>query len=152
MIADYQAEKGLMVSGVIDDELLNALGINEEKPVEDESKAQASPSASMPMGGTVTGDFDEPALINPEERYETFFEKTDGSEYPMYVLLDQMNDEAKDIIEHGALYMTENQPLNDEGHPTLKVKMALQDCPYGRVMISESAFLWMKTSVYLRNH
>ncbi len=154
-ISSYQTDKGLTVSGVIDDELLNSLGIDEEKNKEQAEKevdeTNNTPTGSISMGNSVTGSFDEPALINPEERYETFFEKTDGSEYPMYVLLDQMNDEAKDIEEYGALYITENLNLNNDGKPLLKLKMAIQDSPYGIVMIGEESFLWMKMNTYSIN-
>lgn len=100
------------------------------------------------MDVTVSGEFDEPALIHPEERYETFFEKTDGSDTMMFALLDSMNDEAKDIEQYGALYITENVGLNSKGKPSVKLKMAIQDSPYGKVICSEQQFLWMKVNTY----
>jgi len=100
------------------------------------------------MGGEVTGDPDEPALKNPEERYETFFEKTDGSDYLIFVALDNMNDEADDIAEHGALYITENQFLNGEGKPTAHIDISLQSTPYGTVIIASTKFLWMEFTSY----
>ena len=145
-ISSYQADHELDDTGIIDDALLASLGLSgEASPDADE---QASPAASLPMGGAVTGDFDEPALINPEERYEYFVEETDGSEHLLFVMLDAQNDEARDIEEHGALYITENQLLNKQGQPMLKLKMALQDSPFGRVIISDTQVLWRKVNTY----
>ncbi len=145
-ILAFQAANGLEQTGVIDDELLTALFMLEQES--SNSDGSDAPDASMPMGGTVMGDFDEPAFLHPEERYETFFESTDGSEYTMFVMLDSMNDEAEDIAEHGALYITENQMLNEEGKPALQLVMALQNCPYGTVMINEYDFLGKKYTSY----
>ena len=146
-ISSYQADHELEDTGSIDDALLASLGLSgEASPDADE---QALPAASFPMGGAVTGDFDEPALIDPEERYyEYFVEETDGSEYLVFVMLDTMNDEARDIEEHGALYITENQFLNKQGKPAVKAKLALQDSPFGRVLISEVQMLWTKVNTY----
>lgn len=100
------------------------------------------------MGEEVTGDPDEPALKNPKERYEFFMDSTDGSEYMMYVMLDSANDEASDIAEYGALYITENQFLNDEGKPTAHIDISLQSTPYGTVMVASTKFLWMEFTSY----
>lgn len=107
-----------------------------------------SPAVSVSTDGPVSGDFDTPALVDPEERYEYYVEKTDGSETAIYIFLDQMNDEAADIEEYGALYVTENLDLNSEGKPSIKMKMSIQNSPYGKVIVGEQQMLWMKITAY----
>ncbi|MDO4370230.1 MAG: peptidoglycan-binding domain-containing protein [Clostridia bacterium] len=131
-IAEFQNDQGLAVTGRIDDALLSALN---------------SDSASI-EGKEITGDFDTPALINPEERYEIYTEKTDGSEQGIFLLLDGANDEAADIEEYGALYITENMELNSDGKPMTKAKMSIQDSPCGKMMIMETRILWIKNYAY----
>lgn len=131
-IAEFQNDQGLAATGRIDDALLSALN---------------SDSASV-EGKEITGDFDTPALINPEERYEIYNEKTDGSEQGIFILLDGANDEAADIEEYGALHITENMELNANGKPLAKVKMSIQDSAYGKMMIMETRLLWLKNYVY----
>ena len=105
------------------------------------------------MGGEVTGEPDTPALKNPKDRYEVYVDATDGSEYMMYVMLDSANDEASNIAEHGALYITENQMLDASGKPTAHIDICLQDTPYGTVMISSTKFLWMTfTNYFIGTH
>lgn len=86
--------------------------------------------------GEVTGDFDEPAPENPEARYTDYFvENTDGSEYLLFVMLDSCNDEAEDIKDGGALYITENV-LSGDGNPPIPVSIVIQQSPYGTMMIA----------------
>lgn len=159
-ITDYRSDKGLTVSGVIDDELLASLGISAETPEEpanetkeeQEEEAAADIRSMLSMSGEVKGDFDEPALTHPEERYDHFVEGSDGSEVLIYGLLDTLNDEAADIEEYGALLATEHQLVDQQGKPGLNVDMAFQDSPYGKVMIMEYRFLWMKIRAYAISH
>ena len=104
--------------------------------------------SGAPGPGEVTGEPDSPALKDPGARYEYYTEETDGSEYMMFAMLDAVNDEAADITEYGALFITENQLLNDEGVPAVKIGMTLQDSPYGTVLISNMRFLWIDESTY----
>lgn len=157
-ITNYQTDKGLTVSGVIDDELLDALGINEEKSVENtgESEAASIDDSGVnlldSMGNRVTGDFDEPALTHPEERYDILLDKADGPEDVLYIMLDGANDETKDIEENGALYISEHQMVDDNGNAALMVDMTIQNTPYGKAIIMKTQFLWMKYYVYCIGH
>ena len=84
-----------------------------------------------PYGGAVTGPFDEPAPDHPEARYDdagTAWSASDAD--ALYFMLDAQNDEASDIETYGALYVEEQHV--QEGYV---MRMAMQDCPYGRVVI-----------------
>lgn len=161
-IEDFQKAHQLEVTGEIDDELLAALGLSdspdEESHTETDAETDAEtdtetdddavPTATVDFGGSVTGEFDEPALVNPRERYETWFDKTDGSDYAVFAMLDAMNDEAADIEKYGALYVTEHPMLDDQGRPTLTTELALQDGPYGKMICTQTQILWMKALTY----
>jgi len=148
-ISRYQADNSLAVTGAIDDDLLTALDILNADDAENSGIAPDISALEIPEN--IEGDFDKPALINPEERYDVFFDKTDGSENLVYSMIDFMNDEATDIEEHGALYITENQMLDENGVPTLKLKMSMQNTPYGKAIVSKYKFLWMETNTYAIN-
>ena len=92
--------------------------------------------------------FDAPALIDPQTRYDPFFEQTDGSEQMLFMMLDSMNDEAQTVEEHGALYLTENLMLDGEGDPALQVFTAVQNSRYGYVMISRAAMFGVTVTRY----
>lgn len=182
-ISRYRADKGLEGTGAIDDELLDALGVSGEKPEAGE-ESPAAPEGdeqgrelldSIPMGGGVKGSFDEPAPTNPEERYEIFFDESDGreeggfaafdfsfgeeeqpgflfegtdaSEEGLYMVLDVLNDESRDIEKHGAFYMKVHQQK-----PPMTVQMAMQNTPYGKAIIYKYQVLWMKTYMYHVDH
>lgn len=154
-ITEFRKAQGLPESDLIDDALLSALGLKEEEsdPAAEGAPDGAEPSADNPsgmrIGGTeITGSFDEPALIDPKDRYEIYTDETDGSEDLIFGVLDAMNDEAAEIEEHGALLITENPILNDSGKPITKVQLVIQDSPYGKMIISETRFLWMKAQTY----
>ena len=77
-------------------------------------------------------ELDTPALKNPEERYEIFFDETDSSENAVYLLLDATNDEAATVEEYGALRM--DNIYYSEGEEVLRSQMLLQTCDYGRLI------------------
>ena len=85
--------------------------------------------------GTVAGDFEAPAPLNPLERYEEPVEE-DGSDQLLFMTLDALNDEAADIEAHGALYITEHPVQNEVSGMVTSVEISIQDCPYGRVLCS----------------
>lgn len=154
-ITEFRKDQDLPVSDLIDDELLSALGLKEEKidsaaeSASDEAEQSIDIPSGMPISGTeVTGSFDEPALIDPKDRYDIYTDKTDGSEVLIFEMLDAMNDEAAEIEEHGALLITENPVLDDSGKPVVKVQLVIQNSPYGKMIISETRLLWMKAQTY----
>lgn len=106
------------------------------------------PNMEALMDAKVTGEFDKPALIAPETRYEHYVEQTDGSEELLYMLLDAQNDEAADIEQYGALYITEHPVLNSKGEGITAVEMSLQNSPYGPMICAMTQVLWMKNYVY----
>ncbi len=155
-IIRYQTDNGLTVSGIVDDELLDALGINGEKPVEEEVEEPENDDpltdALDGMDSKITGDFDEPALVHPEERYEYLLDEAEGPEEVLYVMLDAANDETEDIEAHGALIIKEHQQVDENGNALLTVDMSIQNTPYGKAMILKTQMLWMKYYVYCFGH
>ena len=107
-----------------------------------------SPTEMAALGGEVTGDFDEPALSGPEARYTDYFmDETDGSEEMVFMLLDSMNDEAEDMRD-GALLITENWYVGEDGAPGMQVRYWLQQSPFGAMMISRLKMSWADDTVY----
>lgn len=71
---------------------------------------------------------------NPEIDYEYYVEQTDGSEQLIFAMLDEMNDEASDMSEGGALYIQENH-VDVDGNSLLETKIILQDSEFGPMFI-----------------
>lgn len=78
---------------------------------------------------------DEPALKNPQERYEMYTEETDGSETVLYIMLDAQNDEAADVEEYGCLRSI-NTFVGPDGREGMSTYTLLQNSEFGRVMIN----------------
>ncbi len=78
-----------------------------------------------------------PALKKPEALYGTYFEKTDGSEQLVYLLLDQTNDERRSIEQNGALEIHQSL-FNDAGEVVQELYITLQNCDFGKMMITSS--------------
>ena len=95
----------------------------------------AGAAGSFAVG--VSGDFDAPALRDPEERYEILWDSFDESQQMLFWLMDTQNDEETDIEKNGALYATESISPDDNGVPAVQVRITIQKCPYGKMMISE---------------
>lgn len=98
--------------------------------------------------GTATGDFEAPAPLNPQERYEEPVEETEGNDQLLFMTLDARNDEAADIEEYGALYITEHPVQNEVSGVMASVEMSIQDCPYGRVICSAMQLQGIDATLY----
>jgi len=79
--------------------------------------------------------FQEPALKNPQEAYDFYYDQTDGSEELVYGMIDTMNDEATIVEEYGALHIY-NQMYDPSGLPYTSIQLTLQNSLFGRIMIS----------------
>ena len=111
--------------------------------------AEESDAPAMAIeAGPVTGDFEAPALTNPEARYDFYYESTDGSEQLIFAMLDAANDEAQEIETYGALHITENVLLDDSGTAAVQAHITIQDSPYGKVMIASTSYMGIQLDSY----
>lgn len=77
---------------------------------------------------------DSPALTNPADRYETYFEQTDGSEMSLFMLMDMQNDEKAIVEEYGALQIDMNF-VDETGAITDVISNIIQMSEYGPMQI-----------------
>ena len=77
---------------------------------------------------------DTPALTNPGERYEMYFEQTDGSEMSLFMLMDMQNDEKAIVEEYGALQIDMNF-VDETGAITDVISNIIQMSEYGPLQI-----------------
>lgn len=77
---------------------------------------------------------DEPALVNPQDRYEMFLEETDESDQLIWEMIDYFNDEETLVAENGSVRVTIEQ-VSDTGEREPAAYTILQDSPYGHMMI-----------------
>lgn len=91
--------------------------------------------AMLVCGVALAENWDAPALKNPKERYETYFEKTDGSENMLFGLLDAMNDEAETVAEHGCLKAIISS-VDAQGEKQSSIYTYVQDSEFGNMIIS----------------
>lgn len=93
-------------------------------------------------GATWAAEPEAPVLKNPQALYSTYFEKTDGSENLLYLLLDQTNDESRNIERYGALIIHQTD-FDAQGKMKGEAHLTLQNCDYGKLLItalSDNAF------------
>ena len=145
-MTDEDVQKILEVLGIAD------LDMTVVDPEEEEEKygepvsfgMVVDPDGETDTGALVTGPFDEPALKNPKDRYEAYVEETDGSEYPLFVVLDTLNDEAEEIEKNGALRITQGMYLDENGEPMLTVRIVMQNTLYGTVLITGVEYMGIR--------
>ncbi len=85
-------------------------------------------------GTALAENWDAPALKNPKERYEIYFEETDGSENQLFGLLDAMNDEAETVAKHGCLKVIISN-VDAQGEKQSSIYTYVQDSEFGHMIV-----------------
>lgn len=92
--------------------------------------------ALMLLLGCALAEVDRPAIKNPRERYDVYFEQTDGSEQAVFMVVDGMNDELADVEKYGSLIAKHSFKL--AGITLLESEIILQDSAFGRMIIADA--------------
>lgn len=85
--------------------------------------------------GMALAEVDEPALKNPKDRYDIYFDQTDGSEELVFLMVDGVNDEAADVEAHGSLVMKHRFLV--AGMPMIKTNIILQNSEFGPMIVAD---------------
>lgn len=86
--------------------------------------------------GCALAEVDQPAIKNPRERYDIYFEQTDGSEQAVFAVVDGMNDEAADVEAYGSVIARHSFKL--AGITLLQSDIILQDSEFGRMIVADA--------------
>lgn len=80
-------------------------------------------------------EWDSPALRNPKERYEYYFDETDGSEQLLFAMLDVVNDEESTVAEYGALKVVVSN-VDASGRKQSSTYTYVQECEFGPMLVN----------------